>query len=1563
MNDQIQVKREEVSATTPSFLPDLPVSVEAGNEGTSRVTLEDVVNSPGIIERIEQLDLLLLQISRTKQIQGRNINDDAKLLRSLIRSDMTQIQVKVAELLDKYIKYAEDETHDRIKNADALFKFYKIIHEDICTYLLPNIKAADFCTNFLCNIISVCSSKETFLSIIKLFQKTIDGIIGSNKAGRELPSENARIVIGVMKALLSVTKAFGSPPAPLQLLCKMSASVIKSTNIHLCRLYSYNIIAFLLRNVTDDAVITSYTYGLTTSQVQHVTALIKESSSWNDVCNWKFKYSDKVCDSPIQGDAGSVNMEPDDEVLPLTQSDFEYSQSQVCSQISVQSQPTQEQSSQVSKSARSGKKLTPTANDTTCESNDGWIKALSAKFDKKRGNDGKPIVIDKNAWKGKLEVLEKAIKEIGKCNGELRISSHPQLLSVMENIFKFESAIPVVINGLTLFTLVMRRSEPDFISATKSQSLADLVFEKLKENNKKVRDAAIFAVEEIIMRCKPVVILESFKRALAHKSPSCRETACNIINGKGINIGSDERLVSKLSECSEGLKPLVEELANDKMIKVKSASTLACKVLENFELFKQNVPEPTRDILASQEKGSHGNDKGVANKRRLNVTAPSGSKRRNLRMASPASNQPSSQVEPICDEQRTPIHSSTQEELPIVPTQSVEETSSAEAEAVNAPEECTVREGPLEKVDREIIEKITRGATDKGALVEGLCGLCTWINQHPDDAKEMDHHLLKLVGEYTDGYKLALGDGNVTLSLFFQHLIGLDLSKQGFEYLLELLAKTIDLCPNFIFSAILCSHNQGVANKLFCDPNRTCEFSDHSFPIPYSADLSIHQYANTSIRVDRHIATLVLLKNHSLVNLIIDEPILARILNYCAHFASQSIEPYKKLSMDVLSNLEKRTSPEHVSRLLDQKYHDMLKGDSGDTLNISHALKLAHVEAGLELEKSISKDLYLCMFQEGNLENRKRSCLFWKAFVQKRNDRSESMLFGDGNILGELVIWLCHTLFEEKVSKVVLEILNLLISLIEERDVVLGQNESFLLIESLCSYNGKYKKRSSDLVPRAIGRCTISVPLVECIFKAFEAGNMQEAFKEIIHDISKSCKGNRVVTCYILLKLETCTIDPQTSQELLSSITSMVSPGVSTNGNGHTENDSEVHFEGVCNGQAASTIEAKENVAESPSRLESPKGATVEEEEEEKAELSHKELVYNPPIYETCKFFNIEEISEEPSRIASINVDPEISSLDVAESLESNLGQFEDVSELPIPDPEPIEQESRSSINVATSTEIIQSLDQETSARVETEDEKADSLETSPVQNMELVDSIYTLESSGDTETLEACTPQTSGAPLECTITESIETCQRLSREIIRHSLPPIVTQDSNEETENIQLELDPIEQTHRESIPQDTQWNTLETMIDHCSTITNACLASNFKNQLPGIGEPKNVCTVHGLKIKEMLKNEENIQKTLAPILVDMCHSSIISLCKSIDRTLASENLSKSFSSVDECKNVDEISDVINALVIVLEVFEIVTSPSLSLKSSLLLPFCNVIIQCLALPKGCFDNVSLIND
>ncbi|ORM39755.1 uncharacterized protein BXIN_0023 [Babesia sp. Xinjiang] len=684
MSLPVRVKEERVSVSHPTRLPDPAALVCSKLTSCPYLSVRDLISGSDA-ERAEKTQLLILQLSRCHQTEHFNLASDASDFCALLRSVSNSLQVKVCELLVAYIKAVYVDTHlldndEGIRSSESLLDFYRILHNDIVEFALPNVRAGDQCALFICNLISICSSRKVFAAIVDLFSRSVRDILTSGGDGtpRELAADHARRVIGMMKALLFLTKAFGTPTAPSAELCSIASSVITSTKTHMCRLYSYNVIAFLLRDVSSQDAIKDTLPNLTASQLKHVVALMKEANHVVNKREWSFQHTPPTPPAPVMSTPiiSQPPLEPSVEtvvrptlplqdVLPCSPNEhiptvsineasavaatvtplavrrdvvsvgvsFAAATNVTAAVSDVPRTLTGTYTQSIVSVAPSTAPLTahstrsptrPTSPELTQESSahtfkNDWYKMLSMQFSYS-GQGSTSSSYDREAWKAKNQALTAVVEHVQRMPSRMTMGTYgTQIVEILENILKFESAIPIILGALRLLALLLEKCGEGIIRHLRSSTIFDLVFERLKDTNSKVQGVSIETVAWLIKYGDGTVVLEAIKRSLGHKSPQARIAMCNIICG-AVKLPEEVGNISQELQCHNSqLIPLLSSMVSDKNVKVRNAAMECKRALEDINYVPARASSAKVDPLRAT--------------RTLSVPAPAKTRQQSLQAA------------------------------------------------------------------------------------------------------------------------------------------------------------------------------------------------------------------------------------------------------------------------------------------------------------------------------------------------------------------------------------------------------------------------------------------------------------------------------------------------------------------------------------------------------------------------------------------------------------------------------------------------------------------------------------------------------------------------------------------------------------------------------------------------------------------------------------------------------------------------------------------------------------------------------------------------------------------
>ncbi|KAK1441999.1 hypothetical protein BgAZ_400290 [Babesia gibsoni] len=637
MAAQINIKSEAVSVALPTRLPDPAELMCRKLKLRPTLSLSELVYGTDV-ERAEKIQLYTLRLAECHQSERCDLASDGEVFCELLRTGSTPLQVLVCELLTAYIKALNvdvlvTDNEEGIRSAAEIYAFYTLIHDAVVKHALPNLRAGEQVSVFLCNVISTCSSRLVFTNIVNLFASSVKALLPGQVDG-EMQAEVARQIIGIMKTLFHLTKAFGAPPAPSKELCDIASYVICATRAHLCRLYSYNVIAFLLRKVSDKDAVQKALPTLTEAQVNQVIALLKEANHLQDTCEWSFQYMVALpveqFATPMKPDFSRATppletkpmVSPPKEVLnnehnistpiEMEKNGVDSNKTAVASTVGENSYastirmgdtkktPTI-QTNRAEVKTREQPVVTPTKKESTGANTfkQEWVRMLVTQFSNS-GPAKNTAEYDREAWKAKSQVLTNVVEQIERLPGKFNAGQGTgQLINVLENILKNESAIPIISTTLRFIALLLEKLDDNLTKAAKTTYLFDLVYERLKDSNNKVQSAAIACVAWMITRSDGSINVEPIKKALSHNSPFARIAMCSIISGSTELPENACNIAVDLQGVKCHLKPMIDALLTDKNVKVRNAAVECSKALENPGAVKARVKStPAKPTIA-----------------------------------------------------------------------------------------------------------------------------------------------------------------------------------------------------------------------------------------------------------------------------------------------------------------------------------------------------------------------------------------------------------------------------------------------------------------------------------------------------------------------------------------------------------------------------------------------------------------------------------------------------------------------------------------------------------------------------------------------------------------------------------------------------------------------------------------------------------------------------------------------------------------------------------------------------------------------------------------------------
>eukprot|EP00375_Theileria_parva_P003252 XP_765933.1 hypothetical protein [Theileria parva strain Muguga] len=930
MSDSLKIKREPVDSISSADLSN-------NTPSERRVTLEQVVRCADDKRKYELLTLFSVELLKLESVEIDEFFSALTLLKLLIPpqnllNTNNNVLEKTSEILLQYVKILRlnsefDEVWGGIKDCNKLFQMYKLIHEEGCNYLLPNVKAGEFFNKFLCQLISSSSSVSFFYSVVMLYRGKIEEIFSKYK-GNNVSTEDVRVIISIMKTLLTVTKAFGSPPAPRELLCSVSISVLKNTKAHLCTLYSYNLLAFLIKDVTDKSLLDKLFNGLSSLQIDQVTSLVKECNSLANTSTWKFKHTfNTTTENTVNNNSTNNN------IATVTNANTTFrknnnSMNNASNEHMVES--VKRKLNAVDNNMDSNKRKKKDVPELPVN----WYKELMSKFETNRG-EGKSMVVDKNAWKWKNDALTNTLKMV---EGVESVDLQPveaQFISLFEGLFKYESAIPVVINSLNLYRVLLVKGNCDFLSGGKSQLLAELLFEKLKESNRKVRDACVMALVESVKRCRLAVLSDSIKKSTLNISPTCRENLYNFLNCKLVSY-LDHEFVQKLQQLLNSVSEYLKGLENDKVPKVRMAYNALVAVLDDFNLIYNNISTiSTSSTVVTEASKPVQEDNGKPAQEQVSKLPKEVPK-----LVRDVSSKPTQQV-----------HSeSTQQDVTKPREEEAEKsnldcTTTADSSATS--EEFTSAGVPEGVPEVEVLDSVLMGLLDNlthivdtnilatfkkygsegsnRVLEDGLRQLSVWLRGNEKLLKSVDYYVVKLIS-----YLYSKFTNVELLQEFFNQLLNYQLTDEAFNELVEVIKVNNALK---LLNTLLSKDNANT-NKLL-NPLNAYYYKDSTCLTHFISIL--HQYFSQSY-------------------VKLPSSVMVKVVNFVVYNVKSKLYIVGRMSLELLSAMNERSE---VVCYLDKHLRNTLL-----YLKPSDTVKNACKESQTRVEKYVSKDLFNCMFKD-----------------------------------------------------------------------------------------------------------------------------------------------------------------------------------------------------------------------------------------------------------------------------------------------------------------------------------------------------------------------------------------------------------------------------------------------------------------------------------------------------------------------------------------------------------------------------------------------------------------------
>ncbi|BAM38900.1 HEAT repeat containing protein [Theileria orientalis strain Shintoku] len=1244
MTNQTQIKEEQMSVVRD---PSTQVNNSEGDSAVyqfENMTLEQVANEVEESRRFDLLKSYLLQLSSCDYLEQSDVVSDANYLRKLVRSEDTQLQTKVAELLLQYVRLMKVNTvYDTklggIQDSMLLYKLYQVVHDDSCHYLLPNLKAGEVFSKFLCTLLSIASSEYVFNSVVRLYQRTVQNILNKYKrdsgAVEEMSTDDARVVIAVMKMLLTLTRSFGSPPAPSEVLCSLSVAVVNSTKAHLCRLYSYNLMAFLIRDITDKQTIDNLLNGLDAAQRNQVTSLVKESTSLNNTCNWRFKHSPvdvarrnqndqtspnnaNVHSSPYNQQTADLANQAQNEstrqqktgtkdwertpsrnyMNTLTQNDQSRRlqsplpgvvprSPQSISRYNARSGSSSSNSSVIYRSGDdngiSGKDKeaydqrkqknslgTPSRPSGQGPLPSNWYRDLFKTFDTNRG-EGKNVVVDKNAWKLKNDQLIAALTLLDKYDKVDLEGVSPQFVKLFELLLKNESAIPVVVNSLNLFTMLLVKSECDLLTVSKSHTLADLLFQKLKDSNKKVRDACIQALVEVTKRCRLTVVSESVKKALSNVSPTCRENMCNFLNGKVVPT-SDAGFFEKLKQLLTILADDVRQIRSDKVPKVRSALASLLDVLDDFDLVYANRPATaghTEDAATQVVEGAKTTANEFVLTKEQQASLVIDDSERVLTTANTTSSHDTTTVTSYYDaESGSEFNVPQLDQQPATvaaaqPTSAAPSAGTTEAVSANVvPSDTAAAEEGQQEVKSEPLE--TANVTTRVSFADQSVNATRVANRGVAQAdRAPEDGSGQVQGQAQDAAARTVRLPSVTsidprTGVERRKIVAVNsLQKAVDEKVLDEF-KTNDVAA---LNRALYNLTQWMANhrrvqkvndyyllrlvneyhRDFREPDVLQKFYTLMCKEELSEEgltelmLIVKKYKEPMVMVslmltnnrniDRFLnpvnyayATMILSVFETISTTVsrqylsIDTDLQVKIMDFLAYFVKTSKDPYATKASEVLWVLDDTYG---IFKYLDDRQVNLLKFSRP-----SKDLKTACRTAESRIRKYVSSELYSCMFELDH-ERKKKACSFWKGYLGNSSRKRDEMLMSDSR--KDLIAWLACCLFENKCERVAIELFEMMVDYLETMELKFSLEESMWLAECFLSYAtfGKNLSKALAVFTKVSKMMKYSLEIAKTMCSYLESIEFKwvEVIKEALEEVARTETADHELYAYVSRKL------------------------------------------------------------------------------------------------------------------------------------------------------------------------------------------------------------------------------------------------------------------------------------------------------------------------------------------------------------------------------------------------------------------------------------------------------------
>ncbi|KAK2197381.1 bifunctional Armadillo-type fold/Armadillo-like helical [Babesia duncani] len=1590
----LKIKQEDISTINPCDI----VAPEGAKMGYS-VGLEDLIKADCTSKKLDILHKIIFQLENKHNV-NLDLNRDAAVLESIIQTDDTRIQAKAAELLHHYIRSIKVDTSIKNKNegiasSSQLMKFCSQIHAPICKYLLTNVVAGEFCTSFYCYLLALCSSRRVFADLVDKFKNVLNDYIGSYDASKgpvDLPSETARVVIGIMKTLLALTKSFGTPPAPFDSLVAIASLVCSITNAHICRLYSYNLIAFLLRKASSRQEVADTLPSLRPPQIDQVYALLKEANhSEDNVCEYKFLYSPPA--DKLNGNAPNFDKSSSDK--RMNETGIENSELHTPIAPHKGKRRVVPSAALVLKKPKRSNTLEKAPQDALKFKSE-WLKQLEMQFSRTTtcGEE-----YDREAWKQKLQVLQDII--IGVESVDVLSIAHldQQLVSLLENGIKHESAIPVMQALLELFCSLTQRCWPNLISRCKSGPLCEQIFDKLKESNKQIQIWGMVAVGLMIKQSTDSSIVDLVKRSLTCISPHAKVAMCNIINGQAALLKRASNVAEHLQPYKNVLLPILCALSSDKFPKVRTAAQLAHCALENPACVTQMYfPTPKKKHVSPKKDYRKGARPAASTKLASKIVM------RRLLNTQAISNKP------ISPDATTPV--------PQVPTQETDTANKSTTVSASyleahghAPENSATIQNKayktlLDHVQASILSQIENGQD----MAQGIQELGTWVKDNKQTATQVVDSLLEFINEKTNGFNehsklvkraifdlysemIALNLGLDSLKLLTRIMANQVMSSKGallLQRLLELY--DCDVIWAIVLDVVKMDEREEVATNVINLIGFQCRTSTSIGDVGNTTRSQLINYlASAYAREAGNVSTIA-----------------AKVLKIIASI----------LDVNIILNYLEPTLRQQVANAIvpiEKKQDTLEPSDNDDWDRISTRWNFGYTSCCLRLEKEISKDLYICMFQSKNTSNLKRACVFWKVFIKQGSRKCCKMLYETDNLRLDLLVWLCHTLLSRVADRIVMEALSILCQEMKQRTLHFTRDESQLVLDVLAVFKGQV---TSDFVDGVFNVLPHQDDVIEFAKYHYSSDQCNAILKEPIQQWLELAKQNQSIR--ESLDSASIAMQPQQSVNEPTSSLDTVAPEIKSPVVNRTRNILDtVEYDAVdtitqdhCmaptdSGHQSESVPEQEippvstpvvmrNAIECPLLVDRVTRVTIE------------------PVELKCTTIEtvVDGLEEEPPNAIQhpqapvcqdiVAIEQCTSPIPITARMEKGTNCHHALADAQT---SPILLHNSNSLdsprNVNDSSGNASEGSVETAENPNSATESIGMQETAESDLHNLIESCrrlsYEIQSVGNGSRCSNTTrqapnssntnsPKSSGTNTSRKSSILVES-QRPSRsssalgEIVIHSAAKgvqqqVITSD-DENLGNASIFNDCPMVEHAQSLePPSTTTSCIDKyslgtsaldrvvnrisiqssrheagivesigwLLSECSWLANVCLLTNYddyKGLVPSIFSRGLVetCSSTSNNILEWVEGKEKILPHLAPILIDVCHLAILRLCRHVEVC---------------CQSQGPYQEAVSAVTCLLEIFTVAIIP---FQQRHRIHFCAIIVHCLALPKACFGN------